>query len=336
MPTYSPNAGAVHVSRLNTQFSIAYIQNAKAFIAGQVFPSVPVDKQTDRFVSYPKGAFMRSQMKKRAPGARATLADYTVDNTNSYFCDTYALAKVIPDESTVNQDAPIINNERDTTNFLTLQALIQREKEFVATYFKAGVWTHNKTGVAATPTGQQFLQFNDTASTPIKTIRAWCTEMALNSGGFRPNTMTLGRNVYDAFLDHPEIIDRIKYGQTPGAPAMVNRQTLAALFEVDRVLVCDAVENTAIEGATDVFAFIANKGLMLTYAPETPSRLMPSAGYVFPWVGFLPGQGGNIGEVISRFRPNDGSRADFLQIDAAYAMKLIAADMGLYAATAVA
>lgn len=331
---YSPTPSAVHVDRLMTQFSIANIQSDSAYVAGRVFPSIPVQKQSDRYTVYPKGAFFRSEMTKRAPGTRSKQADYTVDTTPTYFAEEWSLAKPIPDETRVNQDAPI-DVDRDTTLFLTQQAKIRREKNFVGNYFKAGVWTFNKTGVSGTPGLNEFKQFNDTSSTPIKTIRAFKTEMALGNGGFRPNKMTIGRQCFDALLDHPEIVDRVKYVAT-GGRAMTNLQLLADLFEMDEVLVCDAVENTAIEGAVDAFAFIASKGILLTYSPATPGMMQPSAGYTFAWTGFLPQQGRNIGEVISRFRLPGTERADELEILAAYDMKLVSQDCGMFLASAVA
>ena len=331
---FNPSPSAVHVDRLMTQFSIANLQDEQVYVAGRVFPSIPVQKQSDRYTVYPKGAFFRAEMQRRAPGTRARVADYAVDTTPTYFCESFALGKLIPDEARANNDAPM-DLDRDATLYLTQQAKIRREKEFMSTYFKAGVWSLNKTGVSGTPSTDEFKQFNDAASTPISVIRGYKTAFSLNNGGFRPNKMTLGRLVYDALLDHADVIDRIKYGQTPGAPAMTNLQVLAQLFEMDEVLVADAVENTAIEGAADVFAFVASKGVLLTYSPASPSLLTPSAGYTFAWTGFLPGQGPSLGEVISRFR-DDQARTDMMQIDAAYDMKLVSTDCGMFLASAVA
>ncbi len=41
--------------------SIAYIQQAKDFIASKVFKNIPVMKQSDRYFSYPKGFWFRTQ-----------------------------------------------------------------------------------------------------------------------------------------------------------------------------------------------------------------------------------------------------------------------------------
>jgi hypothetical protein len=329
---FSPQGNEIYVSTPLTNLSIAYIQSASAFVAGRLAGSVPVSKQSDRYVTYPKGAFMRSAMRKRAKGTRATVADFQIDNSQTYFAETYALAKPIADEDRVNQ-APPVNLDRDTTVFLTQQGLLQRELEFVNKFFKPGVWSFNRTGVAAAPNASQFLHFTDTASVPIRVIRTIKREM-LEATGFEPNKLTLQRGVYDALVDHPEIVDRIKYGQTPGAPAEVNTRTLAQLFEVDEVNVMNAVQNTAAEGSPDAISFIGSKGFLLSYTQERPSIMLPSAFYTFAWTGFLPGQGPNLGEVISRWR--DGpARTDYIQSDLAYEMRVVAADMAMFGANAI-
>lgn len=332
---FAPSGTQLYVSAPLTNISIAYIQSPNAFVAGRLAGSIPVSKQADRYVTYPKGSFLRAQYQKRAKGSRAKVAGYEVDNTPTYFCDTWALGHAIADEDRANA-APPVNLERDGAIWLTQQGLLRREIEFASTFFKAGVWQFNKTGVSASPTGQQFLQFNDAASIPIKVIRAYKREM-LEATGFEPNKLTLQRHVYDALVDHPEIIDRVKYGQTPGAPAEVNTRTLAALFEVDEVLVMNAVQNTAAEGAADAISFIGSKGFMLTYTPPAPSLLMPSAFYTFAWTSFLPGgvQGRSLGEVITRWR-DAPARTDYIQSEMAFDMKPVALDLGLFAASAVA
>jgi len=43
-----PVGGDLHVDKVLTNFSIAYVQNNQDFISSKVFPRLPVDKRTDR------------------------------------------------------------------------------------------------------------------------------------------------------------------------------------------------------------------------------------------------------------------------------------------------
>ncbi|MES0340719.1 MAG: hypothetical protein ABUK08_00225, partial [Candidatus Humimicrobiaceae bacterium] len=90
---YAPTAGDVHVNTPLTMISIAYLQNAMHFVADQVFPNIPVTKQSDRYYTYDRGEFNRDEMEKRAPGTESAGGSYTLDNTPTYYADVYAFHK---------------------------------------------------------------------------------------------------------------------------------------------------------------------------------------------------------------------------------------------------
>jgi len=46
-----PTSSGVHVDAVLTNISVAYIQNAMNFIAGRIFPTVPVTKQSDGYIN---------------------------------------------------------------------------------------------------------------------------------------------------------------------------------------------------------------------------------------------------------------------------------------------
>ena len=45
--------------------------------------------------------------------------------------------------------------------------------------------------------------------------------------------------------DDPDIVDRLKYGQTAPRPAQVTKEAMAALFELDEIMVMDGIYNAA-------------------------------------------------------------------------------------------
>jgi hypothetical protein len=149
----------------------------------------------------------------------------------------------------------------------------------------------------------------------------------LRNTGFMPNTLTVGRDVFDVLVDHPDIVGRLDRGQTPVGPAKANKLQLAALFEVNEVLVMDAIQNTAKEGQTPVHSFIGGKNALLSYRPDTPGLMTPSAGYTFSWTGRIGA--GNDGMRIKRFRL-ERIESDRIEIDTSYDQKLISGDLGAY------
>jgi Phage major capsid protein E len=326
-----PTPGDVHVNTPLTQISIAYLQNANNFVSTAVFPNIPVQKQADRYYTYDRGQFNRDEMRLRAPGTETSGGGYSVDNTPTYFANVYGFHHDIPDEVRSNAD-DVLNPDREATAYVTHKALIKREKLWVANYFATGKWTTDITGVSGTPSGAQVKQWNDSTSTPTKDIRAGAALIA-GSTGFEPNTLVIGRQVFEQLLIHPEILDRIKYGQTPGSPAMANQETLAKVFGLDRVLVSNAIENTAKEGQTAAHVFIAGKSALLCHSATNPGLMTPSAGYTFSWTGFT-GAGAE-GNRIRQFRM-EPLKSDRVEIDMAFDLKLVAADLGYYWTSVVA
>lgn len=326
----SPSRSDVHVNRPLTNLSVAFAQDAEGFIAARAFPVVPVQKQSDRYFLYPRGDFNRDEMRARAPGTESAGGTYAVDNTPSYSCTSFAYHKDVPDEIRDNADEPM-NLDREATDYLTLKFLIRREKLWASTFFATSIWTTQVTGVAAAPGAGQFLQWNDPASTPIEDIRLGRTTTKL-VGGLRPNKLVVGSYVYDKLVDHPDIVGRLDRGQTQG-PAKANLDSLAALFDLKEVLVMDAIENTAVKGATESNAFIGGKHALLIYAAERPGIMTPTAGYTFSWTGRFGASA--LSSRIKRLRA-DLLASDRLEIEAAFVPKLISADLGYFFASAVA
>lgn len=320
-----PTPGDVHVNTPLTNISIAFLQNAADFVASRVFPNIAVSKQSDRYYVYNRGDFNRDEMTERAPATESAGSGYTLDNTPTYYATRYSIHKDIPDEVRSNADA-VLNPDREATAFVTHKALIKREKLFVANYFTTGKWATDVAGVASAPSAGQVLQWSAANSDPIKNVRD-AKRTIRESTGYEPNKLVLGRAVYDTLLDHPSIIDRIKYGQTAPGAAMTSAQILAQLLGVDEVLVMNSIENTAKEGQTAAHSFIGGKRALLCHSATSPGLMTPTAGYTFSWTGLLGA--GNEGNRIRQFRM-EPIGADRVEIDMCFDMKMVASDLGFF------
>lgn len=325
-----PTQGDVHVNTPLSNISIAFMQSAAAFVADQVFPNIPVQKQSDRYYTYDRGFFNRLEMQKRAAGTESKGIGYSVDNTPSYYCDVWAVHHDVHDQIRANADS-VISPDRDATNLVSMQGLLRREVSFAGSFFTTGVWTNNRNGVASAPVpGTSVLRWSDANSDPIKDVKDAKRTVA-ESTAFEPNKLTLGRAVYDALTLHPDIIDRVKYGgqaaSGSGNPAMINRDSLARLFEVEQVLVMNAIQNTAAEGLANAHSFIGGKHALLTYSPASPGLQIPSAGYTFSWNGLLGSSA--MGGRIRKFRM-EPIASDRVELELAFQPKLIAADLGFF------
>ncbi len=338
MPFIEPSSSDVHINAPLTNISIAFLQDATNFIAARVFPNIPVTKQSDAFFTYDRGDWNRDEMEERSPGTEASGGTYAIGN-DTYFARERAYKRDIPDAIRANADNPI-NLDREGTEFVTGKFLIKREKTWTAAFFPTthapgDIWTFSVDGAATATAPATFdptaaannnkVFWDDASSTPIEDIRQG-KKFVGESTGFRPNVLVVGRSVYDILLDHPDIVGRLDRGQTTG-PAIATKDALAALFELDEVLVMDAIENTAAKGQTNISAFIGGKNALLAYRAPTPGILTPSAGYTFSWTGRFGS--GSDGLRIKRFRM-ENIESDRIEAQTAYDQKLISADLGYY------
>lgn len=320
-----PTVSDVHVNAPLTNISVAYMQTEAAFIADKVFPVIPVSKQSDLYFTYDRGTFNTDDMRERAPGTEAEGGGYTMDANANYYSRQYSFKHDIPDPVRANSDVPH-NPDVAATNFVSRKGLIRRERLFASNYFSTGLWTYGKTGqAAADATHVKF--WDDSTSTPIQDVRIG-KQIVLQSTGFMPNTLVLGRQVYDILCDHPSFIDRVKYGQSgQGAPARITKAAMAALFEVDNVYVMDAIYNTAKKGQTAVHAFIGGKHALLCYVAAAPGIMEPSAGYIFSWTGMFGNS--SLGTRIRQYRV-EPIQSDRVEIDMCMDLKLVGADLGYF------
>jgi len=344
----------VHVNALLTDMSAMYAQDAAGFIARDVFPIVPVAKISDRYTVFSRADFNRNLMQKRAPGTLVKTAGYRVDTVPNYLCDVWALGRTIDDQVRGNADS-VFNLDMEATQLLTTASLINREYNWMAAFFQPGVWSNMWSGAAAavppypsapatsTASSYTFMKWSDPNSNPIQDIRT-LKRIVQMTCTFRPNRMVIGRPVFDALLDHPDFLDRVKYGQTASKPAQVTLDVLAAIFEMDRVHVSEAIYNTAAEAAGvdsgaayapptynaginagESNAFMTGPHVWIGFTPDRPGLNTPACGYTFAWSGYFGAT--QAGERISSyyFQPD---RSTHVEIESAYVHKVISADMG--------
>jgi hypothetical protein len=330
-----PSISQVHVlDQLLTGISIGYQLDEAKFVADRVFPRVPVSKQTDRYLKWDRDAWFRTDAQERAPATESAGTGFAF-STDTYYARVYALHVDLADQVVANAD-DVVNLESNSTKLVTQQLLIQRDLKWLATFFTPGgvagtrtsPWGTTRSGVAAGPVGTQFVQWNVGGSTPIADLRLSIVAQEAATG-YRPNALVLGPRVWAKLIDHPDFIERIKYSER----ALVTTELLARVLEIDEVLIASAVLNSATEGAAAAFDFSAGKHALLLYRTPNAGLMVPSAGYIFTWNGYL---GENaFGTAMKRFRMEQIA-SERIEGEIAYDMKVTAPDMGTFFADAVA
>ena len=313
-----PTSGDVHVNAPLTNVSVAFIQQTTLYGAHRIFPIVPVAKQSDVYFQYNKEDFLRDEAKPRAPGTESAGGGFNL-TTPAYSCRLEALHKDVDDPTRANADAPL-NMDRDATQYVTQKMLTRREKRWIDSYFKSGVW-----GTDLTPTT---LWSAATGSTPQEDVET--AKLAIQGvTGFAPNVLVLGPNVFSKLRTNDRVRDAFKYTSADS----ISVAMLAGFFGVERIVQLGAVSTTTVEGAaTQTTAFLAGKHALLCYAPPAAGLLQPSAGYVFSWTGLI---GAGEGIRIKRFRM-EHLASDRIEAEMAYDMKVVSSALGYFFASVVA
>jgi len=335
-----PTPGDVHVDRMLTDFSVAFVQGAQGqnYIADRVFPTVPVAQQSNRYRYYPRSAWFRTVAAKRGPASETRGGGWTY-SADSYYCDVWGVHKDVDDQERANADSDL-SLDTDATNWVTEQLLLRRELEWADRFFKTGVWGTDLTGVASAPSAGQFIQWNQAASTPIQDVRDKAIAMQKLTG-LRPNTLVIGPEVETVLLNHPQIIDRIKYTRE----GTYDYQLLARLLGVDLLMTANAVQNTGAEMAselvfdsttgiadpsaddTDNFEFVFGKDALLVYTAPNAGQRVVSGGYNFAWSGLYGSAA--FGGRIKRYRMEQLA-SDRIEGESAWSMKVVAPDLGVF------
>jgi hypothetical protein len=313
-----PTQNQVHVDSILTNISVAYMQRQQNFIASQVFPIGPVSKQSDKFYTYTKNDWFRDEAQRRADATESAGGGYNL-STDSYQADVYAFHKDIGDQTRANADAPI-NVDREATEFVTSRIALKMETQFVNSFFTSGVW--------ATDSTPANLWSDYTSSDPLNDVENGKRQI-LSTTGFEPNTLVIGYDVFKTLKNHPDLVDRIKYTSSQ----VLTSDLMASLFDIPRVLVSKAVKATNAEGATGAYDFTAGKNALLCYSAPSAGLLQPSAGYVMSWTGVSQGLGATVG--TSRIRMEQ-FKADRIEAEVAFDMKVIGADLGYFFSSVVA
>lgn len=317
MPTTQPTAGDVHVNTPLTNFSQKFLQNAEGFVGLRGMPNLPTTKQSDLFYVFDRDDFFRDDAEERADGAESSGGAFTL-STTPYFARVYAHHKDVTDRQRQNAD-PAVNLDNSATQYITHKMMIRREALFATAFMGTGIWTTDFSPAT---------KWEAAAAVPIEEIRTGKRTIQ-ESTGLRPNKAIMGRQCYDTLLDNDDILARINGGATVSEPAMVQKQRLTELLELDQILVMDGVRTTSVKGAATAARsfFAGSDDMLLYYAPDSVGLDEPTAGMSFSWTG--PAGNTPTGTRVKRFRM-ENLEADRIESQMSFVYQVTGPDLGYY------
>ena len=292
-----------------TKVGVKYVQDPSNFVAGNLFPRCPVMKLSSTFPTYDKEYWFKDEAEERSPGTESAGGVHG-RGTDSYDCKDMSFHEDVPFENIENDPEPL-NPEKAATLRVTGKIALRDEREWSANFLTTSVWGTDATPTVGWGTPATAIPLNDVSDAKRAVKQAT---------SFEPNVFVIGRTVFDKLKFCDQITDRLKYTSSQN----VTEDILARMFEVDRVVVMNAVYDSAKYGATASMGFVAGDVGLLMHVTGAPSLEMPSAGYTFVWNGF-----GIQGYGVRRFWREE-EMAWRVEAHNYRDMKKVAADLGYF------
>ncbi len=257
----------VHVDAPLTNLALQF--RNRAFVAEQVFPVVPVVKESDLYYTFSREE-LRDVETRRAAGALAKEVDW-LPSTATYTAEEYALRHLLPDRIIQNADSPVrprINTVNKLQKWIWLgiekriQAIAQAGGNAVATVAASPKWD------GTSPTIEKDI---DTAKDSVR-----------NNAGVEPNSIVLAENVKDVVKRDSTVRDLIRYvvnGGPNNMELLVNGELPPVLWNLS-VIIAGATEDTSRLGASSSIAKIWNDAVPVFYREMSVSLDTVSWGYI--------------------------------------------------------
>lgn len=244
------------------------------FIADEVWPIVPVTKQSDVIPKIEKAARFRKEETIRAPGSEPKYIHFDA-TSDQYFARNFALGTYLTREELANADGAW--NTRQIRGELVMDVLLLDYEIRVA----SAVTNTSNVGSYFTPGSLWSDWENSNALKDIQTAIDVCEDLS----GYQPNRIVFGKGAWRNARHNKYIRGALvaQGGEMAGMPTMVRPRQVAELFEVEKVLIGGAFQNTAAEDANATLAMVWGNHVLVYYAPPNPARERPSFGYSFRW-----------------------------------------------------
>jgi hypothetical protein len=262
-----PQLTDVHVNAPLTNFALQ-LRN-RAFVAEEVFPVIPVVKESDLYYTFSREE-IRDVDTRRAQGALAKEIEW-VPSTATYVAEEYALRHLLTDRIVGNADVPVrprLNTVAKLMKWIMLgqekriQSIAQASGNSVATVAVAPKWD------GTSPTIEKDI---DTARDSIR-----------NNAGVEPNAILLPENVKDVIKRDSTLRDLIRYVINVGPgnkDLLMNGELPPVMFNL-AIIIAGAVEDTGKLGQSSTIAKIWNDAVPIFYREQAVSLDALTWGYI--------------------------------------------------------
>ena len=260
----------MHIDKMLSEFAVNY--KPEGFIADTIFPTEPVQKQSDLYATFSRADKLRSENDKRAAGTEARKIDLSI-GSGTYYANNYALKYGVTIEDKANADPIFVQHLINARAEFIMDKLLLNMEKRVANLVTSGSNVGSYTAVASGWGG---------SGDPLGDLNA-AIDNVHYSNGLMPNKIVMGVEAWKTFRRDSTVRNLI-FGSNNGG-GYPNTAQVAALLDIDEVMVGGAFQNTTDEGQDESLSSIWADNVLVYYAPPSPSIERPSLGYNLRWTG---------------------------------------------------
>lgn len=258
----------IHIDKVLSNMAIGY--KPEGFIADQIMPTVPVDKQSDIYAVFSRADRLRRQDTNRSRGAEANRIEQSV-SSGTFYCENYALKAPVTLEDKKNADPMYLQNLIEGRTELVLDGLLLDWEVRVA---------NQVTNTANVGSSSSVDSAWNAAGDPLGDVNTGIDNVQ-DSTGMKPNQVTFGLSAWRSFRRDSNVRNLI-FGNNNGGGYPSTAQ-VADLLDIAKVQVGGAFQNTGEEDLAESLSKIWDDVVLIAYTAERPNIERPSFAYAFRW-----------------------------------------------------
>jgi hypothetical protein len=239
-------------------------------VGAAIAPVVPVSCITGGIVRYGREAFIIEDT-TRAQGVKPRTVNSKF-GADTYTLEQHALGYEISIENleaagclTCTNGDGLNLREIEVAN-IQRKLLLGHEREVMNLVTTTATYEPTNTGANLAALVPGAVQWSGATSAPIGDVLR-LQSITRRLVGCRFNSIVLGASVYERLLDHPQIVGRVAYNTSEP----IGAQTLARYFNVESVMVADAV---ADDGAGNNASLFPEAGFLAYFSPNPGKQVV--------------------------------------------------------------
>lgn len=285
-----------------TEFDLA--MDRMGFIGLRVLPVLEVAQQAGNYGKISLEQLLQNRETVRAPGGGYNRSQWKFTPA-TYSTQEHGVEEVVDDRE-AKMYANYFSAEEVATQRAFDAVLRNHEKRVAEKVFNASTWTGSALTTAVSTEWS-----SASSATPITDVNA-AVKKVWDGTGLWPNALIINRNVFRNLRTCTQILDRIASSGAgyPTRAQDVTTAQLAAVFDLDMILVAGSAKNTANEGQTASISSIwPDEYAMVCRIPTSNDIREPGLGRTFHW-----GEDGSvIGGLVETYR-EEGVRGEVVRV----------------------